>query len=173
MIPAGGEPTPSETRELANALSSYADRTNLDDFSALTDFASAYAQSRWTPSLLLHLGTEYYNLGYYSKALDAWEQSWQEFKRIDDPKVKSQADRALGELVKMESKLGRMDELQELLESAKGRSLTGPATQMLANGEGSIWMMNHHPEICFRCGPMALGRILLAPKMTRQKQTTL
>jgi RHS repeat-associated protein len=160
LVPVGGEPNPAENKALADALIAYASRTNIDDFSALTGFSSRFPQSSWEPSLLLHLGTEYYNFGYYSEALDTWEQSWQQFKNVDDPKGKAQADRALGELVRMYSKLGRMRELEQLLDSTKGRSLTGPATQMIANGRDAIWMMQHHPEICFRCGPMALSRIL-------------
>src|ERR1700678_2961760 len=78
LLPIEGESTPAENRALADALTSYANRTNLDDFSALTGFLSRFSQSSWSASLLLHLGTEYYNFGYYSRALDAWEQAWPE-----------------------------------------------------------------------------------------------
>jgi hypothetical protein len=71
LIPLAGEPTPEENRALADALVSYANRTSLDDFSSLTGFLANYPQSSWSGSLLLHLGVEYYNLGYYSRALDA------------------------------------------------------------------------------------------------------
>lgn len=67
LVPIGGKPTPEENRALGRALSSYAGRTNSDDFSSLTAFLDSFPDSKWDGSLLLHLGVEYYNLGYYPK----------------------------------------------------------------------------------------------------------
>jgi tetratricopeptide (TPR) repeat protein len=141
-----GKPSFAENKALTDALATYAGRTNLDDFSSLTDFLADYPQSAWDASLLLHLGTEYYNLGYYSKALDAFEQAWQKYKRLDDPKGKAQADRALGELAKLYSKLGRMQELSQLLNSTETRSLTGPGSQLIHSANQALWMMQNRPE---------------------------
>src|SRR5665213_3863883 len=68
LLPMGGEPEAEECKALAGALAEYSYRTNLDDFSSLTDFLARFPHSTWAGSLLLHLGTEYYNYGYYSKA---------------------------------------------------------------------------------------------------------
>ena len=160
LIPIGGTPSDMETKALADALANYSNRNNLDDFSSLTAFLANYPDSKWSGSLLLHLGTEYYNFGYYSKALDAWAQAWQQFKDVNDPKAKAQADRALGELARMYSKLGRMHELKELLESTKDRPLSGPGIQLINAAQQAIWMMQNRPEVSFRCGPMALDKIL-------------
>ena len=160
LIPIGGEPSAKENRALANALIGYAGRANLDDFSSLTDFLTRFPQSPWDGSLLLHLGVEYYNFGYYSKALDAWEQAWKRVEHINDPKGKRQADRALGELARMYSKLGRMAELQSLLDAGKDRPLSGPATQLIHAASQGLWMMKNRPEVSFRCGPLALRSIL-------------
>jgi len=160
LIPIGDEPSADENRALADALTDYACRTNLDDFSSLNDFLGSYPNSAWSGSLLLHLGTEYYNYGYYSKALDSWEQAWQRLKNTTDPRGKPQADRALGELARMYSKLGRMKELSGLLASAANRSLTGPGVQLIHSAQQGLWLMQNQPGICFKCGPFALDSIL-------------
>jgi len=159
LIPMGGEPTIEENRSLASALTAYASRTDFDDFSSITGFLDSFPDSKWSGSLLLHLGTEYYNSGYYSRALSAWEQAWQQCKTINDGLGKAQADRALGELARMYSKLGRMRELSELLESSKDRALGGPGALMIEAAKDALKMMQSHPEFCFRCGPMALDKI--------------
>lgn len=167
LIPIGGRPTEEENSALANALVGYAGRTNLEDFSSLTGFLTHFPQSPWDGSLLLHLGVEYYNFGYYSKALNAWEHSWRGCEHVSDPKSMTQADRALGELARMYSKLGRMRELSALLESTKDRPLYGPATQLISAAKQGLWMMQHRPEVSFRCGPLALDRILSHSDPTR------
>lgn len=141
LIPIGGEPTLIENKAMADALAVYTSRTNLDDFSSLTGFLARFPESPWTGSLLLHLGTEYYNFGYYSKALDVWEKAWQNLKDSDDPKGKPQADRALGELARMYSKLGRIGELNDLLASVTNRSVTGPGVQLIHSAHEALWMM--------------------------------
>ncbi|HZM01521.1 MAG TPA: RHS repeat-associated core domain-containing protein [Candidatus Saccharimonadales bacterium] len=176
----GGEPEAEECKALAGALAEYSYRTNLDDFSSLTDFLARFPQSTWAGSLLLHLGTEYYNYGYYSKALDGWEQAWRKSEHVKDAKTKIQADRALGELARIYSKLGRMRDLKELLDSTTNRPLTGPATQLIHAAQQALWMMQNRPEISFRCGPLALNSILahsdpkkaLNPLILNSKSTT-
>ena len=160
LVPIGGQPSREENRALAQALAHYASRTNRDDFSNLTDFLDRFPQSSWSGSLLLHLGTEYYNYGYYSKALNSWQRAWQLLKSTDDPKDKPQADRAAGELARMYSKLGRMADLSRLLDSFTNRPLVGPGAQLIHSAQEALYLMRTTPGICFRCGPMALDWIL-------------
>ncbi len=126
LVPTDGEPQPAQNQALAAALLAYANRATADDCSSLADFANNYPQSRWTPSLLLHLGTEYYNYGYFSKALDAWQRAWAQFKTSNYAGTKAQADRALGELARMYARIGRAAQLSDLLDSVQGRDLAGP-----------------------------------------------
>src|SRR5665213_3278488 len=160
LIPMNGEPSVEENRALAEGLTGYANRTNFDDFTSLTGFLDQFPDSKWSGSLLLHLGVEYYNNGYYSRALSAWEEAWQQCKNINDGIGKAQADRALGELARMYSKLGRMRELSELLDSNTNRILGGPGAQLVEAAKDALKTMQNHPEFCFRCGPMALDKIL-------------
>ena len=180
LIPFGGKPNPAENAALAHALSAFAARVNPDDFSSLTSFLRAFPKSRWRGSLLLHLGTEYYNCGYYSRALDAWEKAWQASKRIVSGPAKAQADRALGELARMYANVGRTRDLAELLNSTKERPLEGPGTQLIEASRQVLWIMQNRPGTWFKCGPLALGRILArtdpakagSPLITQCKGTT-
>jgi RHS repeat-associated protein len=161
LVPLDGEVRMNENQALAAALMAYANRTIPDDCSSLSAFAEAYPDSRWTGPLLLHLGAEYYNYGYYSKALDAWERAWALCRDVRSGPAKPEADRALGELARMYSKLGRMTELSQLLNSTTNRDLAGPGTQLIHAAQEALWMMQNRPGYCFRCGPLALDRILL------------
>jgi hypothetical protein len=75
LIPVGGLPESSDNKALAAALTAYSCRTKQDDFSSLSGFLTRFPDSAWSASLLLHLGTEYYNYGYRTRAVDAWEQA--------------------------------------------------------------------------------------------------
>jgi len=160
LVPIAGKPLQGENLALSEALASYAGRGNSEDFSSLTLFLDRFPNSPWAGSLLLHLATEYYNNGYYSRALDTWERAWQILKDARDPKGKSQVDRSAGELARMYSKLGRMGELRSLLNSITNRSLIGPGVQLLNSAQEALAMMQTQPGVCFRCGPMALDWIL-------------
>jgi tetratricopeptide (TPR) repeat protein len=156
LIPLGGKPKPEDTQALADDLTQYANRSSPDDFSSLTSFLAHFPNSVWSPSLLLHLGIEYYRSGYFSRALDAWQRAWKECEPLTDPKERTQADRSLGELARLYSKLGRMAELRQLLDEAKNRQLEGPATKLVADAKDALWLMQNMPGISFRCGPFGL-----------------
>ena len=160
LVPSDGRPRSQENRALAAALEAYANRATQDDCSSLVSYLEAFPNSRWSGPLLLHLGTEYYNYGYFSRALDAWERAWKLFQNVHYSPAKAEADRALGELARIYSKLGRMAQLSQLLQSTKDRDLDGPATQLIHAAKDALWMMENKPDYCFQCGPLALDRIL-------------
>jgi RHS repeat-associated protein len=161
LVPIGVEPTAAENAALAAALLSYSKRSSPDDFSSLTGFLEAYPKSPWNAALLTDLGFGYYNTGRYSKALEAWSQAWPLAKAASDPQGKALADRSVGELAYMYARLGRMIELDALLESVKDRVFSGPATERIVGAREGLCNMRTRPEISFRCGPLALHRIKL------------
>jgi tetratricopeptide (TPR) repeat protein len=144
-----------------DALLEYSNRLGIEDFSSLIRFLEVFPQSPWKPGLLVDLGLEYYKTGRYSQALDAWHKAWELSKTATDPKGKALADRAGGELAYMYARLGRVTELDALLKSVKSRVFSGPATEMITGAREGLWNMRNRPEISFRCGPLALHRIML------------
>ena len=162
LVPIGGEPVPAENAALAAALTGYAKRTGPDDFSSLVDFLEKHPRSPWRAALLTNLGIEYYNTAHYSQTMEVWTEAWELAKTATDSKGKAIADRAVGELASMYSRLGMMTELEALLKSVEGRVFTGPATEKISSSRGALSTMKVQPEISFRCGPMALHRIKLS-----------
>jgi RHS repeat-associated protein len=160
LVPVGAAPSAEENRQLANALHQYVQRSVVDDFSSLEQFVANHPDSPWTPSLLFNLGMECYTAGWYSKALAAYEKAWPLLKSATDPASKALADRAVGELALMYARIGRMNELSTLLASIKGRVLVGPGSDKVNGARQGLWTMQHNPEIAFRCGPLALDRII-------------
>ena len=160
LVPVAGEPGAEENLALAAALLGYAKRSGPDDFSSLTGYLDTHPHSPWNAALLTDLGLEYYNTAHYSLALDSWEKAWALAKDgATTAEAKALADRALGELAYMYARLGRMDQLDALMKSIKGRRLVGPATEKIAGAAEGLWNMHNRPEIAFRCGPLALERV--------------
>src|SRR5215510_10019194 len=52
LVPVGAEPTTEENAALGTALLAYGRRTNLDDFSTLTQFLEEHPNSPWQAALL-------------------------------------------------------------------------------------------------------------------------
>jgi RHS repeat-associated protein len=172
LVPVGGEPSAAENSDLAASLAGYARRSGPDDFSSLTHFLEQHPRSPWAASLLSGLGLEYYNTAHYSLALEAWKEAWSLTKGATDARGKAVGDRAAGELACMYARLGRMAELQALLKSVEGRVFMGPATEKITGGREGLWNMQHRPEISFRCGPMALQRIVLSSRGLQTSSAT-
>jgi RHS repeat-associated protein len=171
LVPVGSEPVRAENVALAAALASYAKRTSPDDFSSLTTFLEQYPQSPWRAALLTDLGLEYYNTAHYSFALAAWATAWTLARDASEPHAKAIADRAAGELAYMYARLGRMTELEALLNSVEGREFRGPATERISGARAGLSNMKDRPEIAFRCGPLALHQIKLSMNPTNGGDT--
>ena len=161
LVPIGGEPSRAENLDLAAALRGYALRSGPDDFSSLTAFLDQHTSSVWRAALLTGLGLEYYNTAHYSLALQAWQEGWVLCQNATTAQGKLLADRAGGELAYMYGRLGRMSELETLLQSVAGRTFSGPGNLKIIGAQEGLWMMKNRPEIAFFCGPQALNSIKL------------
>jgi RHS repeat-associated protein len=162
LVPVGSTPTGEENAELAAALVGYSKRTSPDDFASLTGFLNQHPGSSWTAALLTGLGLEYYNTAHYSLALGAWSNAWALADQATDAKAVALVHRAFGELIRMNSRLGRMDELERLLNSVGTQPRAGQAPQRVVDAREALWDMKHRPEIAFKCGPLALRSIRIA-----------
>jgi YD repeat-containing protein len=153
-----------EGMALASTLKTFSARSVRDDFSALTAYLEAYPQSPWRASLWLNLGASFYHSGHFSRALDAWERAWAESKSETSPELRAIADHAAAQLAKMNARIGRADRLEVLFAELNDRQISGSANEILLGAREGVRLMRNKPEDAFRCGPMALGRILAAQK---------
>lgn len=145
LVPIGGEPTEAENAALASTMRAYAARPTPDDFGSLDDFLAKHPTSSWRAALLTNLGLEAYRTGRYSRTLDAWSEAWRLAKDATEAPARALADRAAGELASMYARLGRMTELDALLQSVASRTFTGPATERITEAREGLWMMKNDP----------------------------
>jgi RHS repeat-associated protein len=156
--------TPEENRDLAQALLSYRDAVQEsganDAVDALLTFLATHPASPWKPALQLNLGMIYRQTGHFSKALDIWQSGWNDAQTLNDRQGRALANAMVARLSQFEAYLGRMELLQPLLDSIQGRPVGGTAAQLITNSHTGLYHMAYFPAESFRCGPMALLRIL-------------
>src|SRR5207247_1006048 len=157
-----GKTTEVENKFLATALITFSERSNNDDVSSLTDFLDQVPNSAWRMSLLTDLGIVYRRSGHFTKALAAWEEAWRLGKSETRPNPRAIAERAVAELIELNTRVGRMERIEPLFAEIEGREFHGPAAQKVEDSRRGLWLMRHRPEDSFRCGPFALDRIRAA-----------
>lgn len=165
LVPTAAKAQAGESAALAKDLlacgSPGSNSPSLDEgqrLAPLRQFLANHPQSRWTLAVDLNLGLIYRKTGYWTRALDAWEQAWAAGKTATEPRARALADRAVAELAELNARLGRYERLQPLFAEldAAHRTLHGAAQDKLAGARQGLWMMDHQPDRSFRCGPMAL-----------------
>jgi RHS repeat-associated protein len=156
--------TAEENRDLAQALLTYRDavrQSGTDDaVEPLLAFLTAHPASPWKPALQLNLGMIYRQTGHFSKALEVWQAGWSDAQALSDPQGRALANAMVARLSQLEAYLGRKETLQPLLDSIHGRPVGGTAAQLITDSHTGLHDMVYHPEESFRCGPLALLRIL-------------
>lgn len=151
-----------EDDTLLRALKNYQARTAADDLSPLRAFLKTHPRSGWRVALLTNIGLADYHYGYFSGALDAWEEAWEEGRSVNELHGRALVDRAIGELIRMHSRLGHADRVGSLLDELGDRPVSGPATEAITNAREALWLMRHEPGVAFLCGPFALRNLLLS-----------
>ncbi len=159
---ATGPSSAEEQQALWQALEQYRAGGSAEHIAPLQAFLDTHPDSPWGLALRTNLGLTYYQLGYFSRAIDAWESAWRESRALSQPQAKRLADRALGELLRMHARLGHADRVEALLKESKDRPLQGPATEAVAGAREGLWMMRNDHGVAYLCGPMALKSILQA-----------
>jgi len=160
LVPMGGATSVRENRDLSASILAYLVGGNPEDASALWRFLEENPRTPWRASLLTNLGVVYRRTGYYSRALVAWQEAWDIAKTATEPRAKATADRALGELAELNARLGRYDALGALFAETADRDVRGSATEQISGAKQGLWMMQNRPQVAFRCGPLAVGRLL-------------
>jgi len=132
------------------------------DASKVLALAGAGKGEAFSPLLLLNAGEELYTAGCYSESLSvlkkAWEQAqamvpehWMEHKLI------ARIGARLGGLY---ARLGRTSDLRALLAVMEGRPIEGAETLAFNNLRQAAEGMEQFPEHSFKCGPLALGKVI-------------
>ena len=157
------EPTlQREDAAVMAAVEHYRDRRDADDYSSLNDYLKLFPHSGWRVAILTNLGLSYYHDGYFSRAIDSWEQAWAEGRTVQDAHAKPLVDRAIGELMRMHARLGHADRLAALFQELGDRPVSGPATEAVQGAREGLWMMRNDFGTAYLCGPMALKNLLLS-----------
>jgi RHS repeat-associated protein len=172
LVPAWATTT-QENRDLAAALRLLQSRKSagaVDDFQPLEAFLADHSRSAWGPSLLLSLGILYRRTGHLSKALDAWQSAWDSARTLDGA-GRAVGDSALARLSQFEAYLGRKELLAPLLSETRHRRLRGSASELVLESQKGLDDMLERPERSFRCGPLALERVLLSENTQAPKES--
>lgn len=164
LWPVDGTPTSAENDDLEDLLRDFA---ALPPFTgnvvpllqSIENYLTTHPDSPWNPSLRLNLGLLYYREGFFTRALNTLESCWACMEPQAHPRARALADRAIGEFLLLNSKLGRFEVMETVFEDLEGRSIGGVATEFVSGARMGLHAMHAQPEIAFRCGPMALDRI--------------
>ena len=157
-----GPTTGAEDAALASAIATYERRTQPGDVGSLAAFVSRYPRSGWTPAVQTNLGILYLHDGYLSRAIDSWRGAWTLGKRATEPHAKALVDRALGELMRLESSLGQFKDVSVLFDEMDKRPVSGSATEAVQAAREELTLVSRDPRHLFNCGPVALEMLMLA-----------
>jgi YD repeat-containing protein len=160
LVPLGGVTNIVENRQLAEALLAYLKGGNSEDLSALERFLQAHPQSAWRVSLLTNMGIVYRRTGYFTRALAVWKEAWNLGKNELLPLEQAIVDRAVAEWAELNARLGRFEVLEPLFKEIDNRDIGGSPSEKIRGAKQGLWLMQNRPGEAFRCGPMALDRIL-------------
>lgn len=128
----------------------------------LARFVETHPDSGWNAAVLTNLGIVYHRAGYFGRALDSWQAAWRDGHDATGVPARALADRALSELARMHLRLGHVNELESLVKEARGRPLGDAGAAAVASARESAAILRRDPGAAYRCGPNALGQLLIA-----------
>ena len=162
LVSAGGEAMAGENEALAQALLRFRHREDPDDATALEEFLAAHPRSPRRLAILASLAGHYRRICQFSRALQTWEEVWSEGQAIQEPDARALVDEAVSHWANFLVTLGRMADLESLLEQLEGREMAGSAATLIDDARGALGQMRDRPERTFKCGPYSLIRIRAA-----------
>ncbi|HEY5895709.1 MAG TPA: RHS repeat-associated core domain-containing protein [Chthoniobacterales bacterium] len=161
----------AENATLAKALVAFEAQLPGDDASGLEEFLAAYPDSRWSVSLLTNLGIFYRQHGYWTRALSSWQLAWEKGQGETSPSRRMIVDRAVVQLTELKARLGRIDEVESLVQEVGDRDIQGAMTEKWSGVKTSLSLMKTEPSTSFRCGPFAVGSVAEASNLATLKAT--
>lgn len=161
---AGRAPGSGDLVRLETMLAAYRRLPEPRNFAAIEDYLRSEPASPWRLALRLNLGSLYYEHGYYSRAIEAFDAAWHQEGREPTPQSLPVRDAAIGELARMHARLGHVDALGKLLAEIGDRPLYGSASEAVAGAREGLWRMRNDYGVAYRCGPAALTSIVEAAR---------
>ena len=173
LVPMNKPLLENENHDLSQALQkTNSDKTD-ESLQILENFTLSYPDSRWVLAVEVNRGLALYRRGYFSGAMDAFQKAWNVASDAESKGLagdtKFLSDRALAELIRMDSRVGRMDDMKNLLAKMKNRHPQGVAGRWYGQAKDALWIMENQPGKAFFCGPYALRNILSFQKSARAK----
>ncbi len=159
-IPPTQAPAIGEGAACSAALCQYLSQSDPEQVSALTTYLSTHPNSPYRLGMLTSLGSIYFRTARFSQCLETFEAAWAIGRGNIDAKALPLAGKAAGELALMYARLGRYESLEALLKEVEGRVFGGSGTNLLDDARMGFGLMTSSPGTSFRCGPLALSRIL-------------
>ncbi|MCA9815504.1 MAG: hypothetical protein KC652_10355 [Cyanobacteria bacterium HKST-UBA01] len=164
LVPIGSTSNDSSNKELARALVNFKDSGSLN-IEGISEFLSNHPDSPWRASLELNVGLKKLESGEITDAMNLFQSSWDSSKEEKNPRPKALADRSIAELLLLDARLGKTEELKNLFAQIRGRKFTGSNEQKVEGARVGLSMMLSHPEKSFKCGPYALASLMqMQPK---------
>lgn len=137
----------------------FSQRTERDDFSAPEEFLRQFPRGAWAPALKSRLAEEYYATGWYSKAIRALEEVWDE--RGDNATATGRylSTHVGVQLAELYARLGRREDLERVVAVLEQGAVATEDLETLRGVQQGLGTMTSKPEGSFRCGALALERI--------------
>ncbi|MBK7836512.1 MAG: hypothetical protein IPJ49_02220 [Candidatus Obscuribacter sp.] len=160
LIPMPGPSIPAENAALSKALLAFSAAKDMENVSALTGFLAQYPNSRWRASLEVNLGQIRFRTGYLSDAIRLWTSAWQLAKAEKGRPQIAVANKAIANLLILDARLGRTEELTSYLDEIKKRPFYGSDEEKIAGAKEGAGYMRTTPGLAYKCGPYALNTLL-------------
>lgn len=121
----------AEREALENAVRAYNILTP-ENVASLEAYLIANPDSPYHLALRTNMGLVFYRYGYFSRAMAEWQAVWQQREAARSTPAKPLVDRAIGELIKMNARLGRAPVVEALMAEASSYRIAGPAVESIA-----------------------------------------
>jgi len=123
------------------------------------DWLATHAASAWSASLYLNIGLAHKRGGDYAPARQAFGQALLGSVKAVTLRDRAVGERAVAELLDMETRLGHADAVTQLLQSPQA-TWGGYAAGAVSRAQADTAAMREQPEEVLRCGLIALSWLL-------------
>jgi len=154
-----GLPTLEESEALLVARAVGEEGDPEGESAALEAFLITFPDSPWTVPLKIELARMHRVHGRFTEAIHLLYAAWDEGTLQESDEAEPAVTAGLGELLRLLTGLGRMEEAQILLDEALDRPLAGPGAQRIVSANEALYVMHADPGVSFRCGSYALENV--------------